>query len=157
MPNDNALSIRTAMTNDAQKVRDLVRAAYTKWVPIIGREPKPMQVDYEQAVRAHRIDLLSDEHEMVALIETFLGPDHLFIENVAVAPAHQGRGLGRVLLAHAERLTSEAGLTELRLLTNGKMAANIGLYLSVGYRIDREEPFMDGTVVYMSKAIPAAM
>jgi hypothetical protein len=30
-------------------VRDITRAAYTKWVAVIGREPKPMTANYEQA------------------------------------------------------------------------------------------------------------
>jgi hypothetical protein len=28
-------------------VRDITRAAYTKWVAAIGREPKPMTANYE--------------------------------------------------------------------------------------------------------------
>jgi hypothetical protein len=30
-------------------VRDITRAAYTKWVAVIGREPKPMTANCEQA------------------------------------------------------------------------------------------------------------
>jgi hypothetical protein len=30
-------------------VRDITRAAYTKWVAAIGREPQPMTANYEQA------------------------------------------------------------------------------------------------------------
>jgi hypothetical protein len=33
------------------------------------------------------------------------------------------------------------------------MTANRRLYARLGYREDREEPFMDGTVVHMSKRI----
>jgi GNAT superfamily N-acetyltransferase len=65
----------------------------------------------------------------------------------------QGRGLGKLLLAHAEELARVAGLSEIRLLTNGKMVANRRLYASVGYTEDREEPFGDGTVVYLSKRL----
>jgi hypothetical protein len=35
-------------------------------------------------------------------------------------------------------------------------AANLRLYLGLGYRVDREEPFMDGTTVYMSKPLGRA-
>ncbi len=151
MPNDKALSLRTATPADAQLVRDLVRAAYARWVPIIGREPKPMLADYAAALRDHRIDLFYREDRPIALIETILRSDHLFIENIAILPEYQGHGLGRCLLAHADQLAAEAGLAELRLLTNGKMTSNIRLYLSVDYRIDNDEAFLDGTVVTMSK------
>jgi hypothetical protein len=30
-------------------VRDITRATYVKWVAVIGREPKPMTANYEQA------------------------------------------------------------------------------------------------------------
>jgi len=50
-------------------------------------------------------------------------------------------------------LAAEAGRKEIRLLTNAAFEANVALYERAGYRIVRCEPFMDGTTVYMSKAI----
>ncbi len=149
-------SITSASPDDVALVRQLVRDAYAKWVPVIGREPRPMVVDYDKAVREHDIDLLRVNGALIALIETYVADDHLFIENVAVAPAHQGRGHGRRLLDHAERKAASAGLAELRLLTNAAFEANVSLYDSVGYRIDRTEPFMGGVTVYMSKQIAPA-
>lgn len=116
----------------------------------------PMQVDYERAVRAHDIDLLYADGCLVALIELIVNSDHLFIENIAVAPEHQRQGLGRRLLSHAEQQARNAKLTKLCLLTNQAFETNIRLYESVGFHIDRTEPFADGgTTVYMSKAIAA--
>lgn len=67
-------------------------------------------------MRQHRIDLaFLDGDILAALIETIDKGDHLVIENVAVAPAFQGHGLGRYLLAHAERLALEQGYGEVRL------------------------------------------
>lgn len=37
--------IRRATTDDAPTVGLLTRAAYAKWVPVIGREPLPMKAD----------------------------------------------------------------------------------------------------------------
>jgi GNAT superfamily N-acetyltransferase len=103
------VEIRPAVTTDAARVRDLTRAAYAKWVALIGREPLPMQADYERALREHAIDLLTEGGVLAGLIETIMCPDHLWIENVAVAPERQGRGYGRLLLAHAERRAAEMG------------------------------------------------
>ena len=146
-------SMRTALPHEAGAIRDVVRTAYAKWVPIIGREPRPVQADYEAAVQTHRFDLIEADGQIVALIETEARADHFWFENIAVLPEWQGQGLGRRLLAHAEDLARAAGLTEMRLLTNGKMVANRQLYLSVGYVEDLEEPFGDGTVVYLSKRL----
>lgn len=147
--------LRQAAASDAAAVRALVRAAYAKWVPLIGREPKPMGADYEAAVIRHRVDLAYLGGELAALIETIPCSDHLLVENVAVAPAFQGRGLGRFLMAHAERLATEQGHAEIRLYTNKMFATNVELYLGLGYRIDRQEPSALGITVYMSKAVRA--
>jgi ribosomal protein S18 acetylase RimI-like enzyme len=149
------LDLRRAIAADAAAVRSLTRQAYAKWVPVIGREPKPMQAEYAEALRKHRIDLGYVAGELVALIETIAEPDHLLIENLAVAPAFQGRGLGRALMAHAERLAAGLGYAELRLYTNQLFVENVGLYLRLGYRVDREEPFAGGIVVHMSKPVRA--
>jgi ribosomal protein S18 acetylase RimI-like enzyme len=81
------------------------------------------------------------------------GPGHLWIENVAVAPEQQGRGFGRLLLAHAERCAIHAGRLEIRLMTNQAFAANVELYARRGYSVNRAEPFRGGTTVHMSKRI----
>jgi N-acetylglutamate synthase-like GNAT family acetyltransferase len=149
----DGISIRQARMDEAGAIRALVRAAYAKWVPVIGREPRPMLADYAEALQRHRFDLVEASGQLVALIETELREGHLWVENIAVRPELQGQGLGRQLLAHADALARAAGVSEIRLLTNGKMAANRRLYASVGFREDREEPFGDGTVVYLSKRV----
>jgi ribosomal protein S18 acetylase RimI-like enzyme len=147
------VEIRPASLEDAARIRDLTRAAYAKWVALIGREPLPMQADYERAIAEHTIDLLIDGGALVGLIETILRPDHLWIENVAVASEQQGRGFGRLLLAHAERRAIHAGRPEIRLLTNQAFAANLELYARRGYIVNRIEPFRGGTTVHMRKRI----
>jgi GNAT superfamily N-acetyltransferase len=148
--------IRRAGQADAAAVRELTRSAYAKWVPLIGREPTPMVADYERAVREHMIDLLFVDLGLAALIETVDETEHLLIENVAVAPPFQGRGYGRLLLEHAERLAASLGLPQLKLYTNKRFVTNIELYRRLGYAIDREERFMGGFIVHMSKRIALA-
>lgn len=150
----NELLLRRAAAADAAAVRALTRAAYARWVPLIGREPKPMQADYERAVVEHRIDLALLNGEIAGLIETIDQADHLLIENVAVAPSFQGRGLGRRLMVHAEQIARELGRAEIRLYTNGRFTENIALYRRLGYRIDREERGPYGVAVHMSKPVP---
>jgi ribosomal protein S18 acetylase RimI-like enzyme len=147
------LGLRQAVAADATAIRSLTRAAYAKWVPLIGREPKPMTADYEEAVRHHRFDLLQAEGELAALVETIWEPGYLLIENLAVAPAFQGRGLGRMLMAHVEELAAASGLAETRLYTNKLFARNLEFYARLGYRVDREEALTNGVAVRMSKPV----
>ena len=147
------VELRQGVATDAPAIRELTREAYARWVPIIGREPRPMTADYEEAVRKHRFDLLHAGGTLVALIETIRQADHLLIENVAVSPSFQGRGLGRMLIAHAERMAAASGFGEIRLYTNKLFAENVRLYGKLGYRVDREEEFKGGLTVHMSKAV----
>ena len=150
---DRSIRFRPAEQADAATVRDIVRAAYARWVPVIGREPMPMRVDYEKAVAEHPFELAVEGGHIVGMIETMLEDDHLWIENVCVAPQEQGRGIGRLLLERAEQKALDAGRPELRLLTNGAFEANVSLYKKHGYTIDREEAFMNGMTVYLSKKL----
>lgn len=148
-------TIRRAGPDDAAAVRALTRRAYAPWVPVIGREPMPMTADYERAVREHRIDLVVQNDRPVALIETVLRADDLLIENVAVNPECQGRGLGEVLLAQAERVAREAGRPMIRLYTNALMAANIAFYERRGFVREGEVDSPFGRRVTMIKPLPA--
>ena len=150
---NSSIRFRPAERADAAAIRDIVRAAYAKWVPVIGREPLPMRADYDKAVAEHPFDLAIEGDRIVGMLETMLTEDHLWIENVCVAPQAQGRGIGRLLLERAEEKARAAGRRELRLLTNGAFKANVSLYRKHDYTIDREEPFMNGTTVYMSKKL----
>lgn len=148
-----AMSLLPATAEDAGAIRSLTREAYSKWVPVLGREPLPMTADYAEAVKKHRIDLLYLDGKLVALIEMIPKADHLLIENVAVSPAFQGRGLGRKLLTHAEQVAAQLRLPVIKLYTNKLFTENLRLYQKLGYGVDREEEFRGGFVVHMSKPV----
>ena len=120
----DAMFLLPATAEDAEAIRALTREAYAKWVPVIGREPLPMTADYGEAVRKHRIDLLYLDGQLAALIEMIPQVDHLLIENVAVSPALQGRGLGRTLLTHAEQVAASLVLSVIKLYTNKLFTEN---------------------------------
>lgn len=146
-----SVEIRIAEPHEAGVIAAIVMAAYAKWVPVIGREPMPMRVDYNKAVLEHRFDLAVEAGEILGLIETVPHPDHLWIDNVAVAPTAQGRGIGRMLLAFTEERARTAGHPELRLVTNGAFESNVALYTRLGFEVDRIEDFLNGKAVYMRK------
>ncbi len=113
-----------------------------------------MTADYAEAVKKHRIDLLHADGKLVALIQMIpQNDDHLLIENIAVSPAFQNRGLGRKLLTHAERVTASLGCELVKLYTHKMFVKNIELYERLGYCVDREEAFWGGITVYMSKRL----
>ncbi len=147
------LVLRRATITDAPAIRTLTREAYAKWVPVIGREPKPMLADYVAAVQMHRIDLLYLGSELAALIEMIPEAGHLLIENVAVGSTFQKRGFGRKLMTHAEKVAVSLGYDEIRLYTNKRFIANLQLYSELGYRINGEEESGGSVRVNMSKRV----
>jgi len=149
------LAFRTAGPADAAAIRDLTRAAYARWIPVIGREPRPMTADYGAAVVAHRIDLMEEGRRLVGLIEMLARPDHLFLVNLAIAPERQGGGLGKILLAHAHAVARDLRLPTIALGTNRAFSANLRFYAGQGFEIVEEKAFEGGLMVLMSRPADA--
>ncbi|ONI75357.1 hypothetical protein ALI144C_40525 [Actinosynnema sp. ALI-1.44] len=135
-------------------VEEIVRAAYTKWIEVTGSEPLPMLADYAALIDAGTVWLLDSMDGLIVLVDE---PDDgvLLVENVAVRPSAQGKGLGRQLLAFAEEQARHRGLTALRLYTNQKMTSNIALYLALGYRETGRAELDGRQVVHMLKDLNA--
>jgi GNAT superfamily N-acetyltransferase len=148
------LFLRRAVAADAGAVLALTRLAYAKWVPLIGREPKPMTADYQRAVAEHIIDLWEEGGELLALIEMIPEADGLLIENIAVRPGQQGSGIGDELLRHAERLALSLGFDTIRLYTNAAFQSNLQFYARRGYlELQRETLVPGSVVVHMRKRL----
>ena len=145
------LYIRRGAAGDVDLIRSFTRAAYAKWIPLIGREPLPMAADYETALRQHRFDLLYKDGVLAALIETITRDDHLHIQNLCVSPKFQRLGLGRQLLNYAQEMAKQKNLPALRLDTNKYFTGNVDLYLRHGFSIAWEKPVDGGVHVHMVK------
>jgi ribosomal protein S18 acetylase RimI-like enzyme len=130
---DDPLSFRRAVDQDAGDLRALAVAAYSHYIPRIGCPPAPMTTDYARAVREDEVWVAEADGAISGMIVLVREPDHLLIQNLAVAPAGQGRGVGSRLLLLAEERAREYGVPELRLYTNEAMTENIAYYPRRGY------------------------
>ena len=127
--------LRTARPEDRMAVEAIVIAAYSIYVERIGKPPGPMLDDYTGLIAAGAVSVLEDPDGVVAALVVLLPkPDHLLLDNIAVRPDRQGRGLGRQLIAFAESEALRLGYAELRLYTHEKMTENIALYSGLGFR-----------------------
>jgi len=146
--------MRAARPEDDAVVGELVRAAYSKYVGRMGKEPAPMLEDYAALIRAGEVWVLAEGGEVLGVLVMRPADDHLFVDNVAVAPGHQGRGLGRELVAFAEERAEREGLPEVRLYTNEKMHENLAVYARLGF--EETERKIDGAYrrVFMRKRLP---
>jgi GNAT superfamily N-acetyltransferase len=146
------MGIRLAEPGDDAVVRQIVDAAYAPWTEEIGVRPLPLEADYGELIADGRVHVL-ENGGIDALIVLRPLDGVLLVENVAVRPDRQGRGLGRRLMAFAEFRARSLRLPALRLYTNEKMVSNIGLYESLGYRETGRESLDGRHVVHMRKEL----
>ena len=127
------IEIRAAVETDVMRAHDIVQAAYRFYIARMGKPPGPMLDDYARRQRDAQLYVASLGEETVGIAVLVRAPDHLQLDNVAVHPRWQGRGIGRALIAFAEKIAREQGVPELRLYTHVTMTENIALYTRIGF------------------------
>ena len=110
---------------DVPAIEALVREAYQPYVARIGREPGPLLEDYAAVVADGRALVARRDGAIVGLLVSSAHPDHILVENVAVAASERGTGLGTRLLAIADDQARERGLAEVPLYTHERMTENL--------------------------------
>jgi len=90
--------------------------------------------DYSRLIEAGAVSVVEEPGGLLAAIIVLVPkPDHLLLDNIAVRPDRQGKGLGRRLVAFAESEARRLGHAELRLYTHVTMTENIALYARLGF------------------------
>ncbi len=146
-------TIRLADAADCARVKEIVRAAYAVYVPRIGREPAPMLDDYGALIRARCVHVLEQGGEVQGIIVLIREEGAMLLDNVAVDPEMQGRGIGRRLLDFAEETARAEWFRMIRLYTNEVMTENIALYVRIGYVETHRGEEKGMRRVYMQKAL----
>ena len=142
---------RPATTADLPVIRDVVTAAYARYLGRMDRPPAPMLADYGAAVDAGQLWVTGQP--VTGLIELIEAGDTLHVGNVAVHPSVQGTGLGRQLMDFAERRAILGGLTRLSLYTNEVMTENQAIYMHLGYQVTSRGRENGYHRVYMEKTL----
>ena len=124
---------RPATQDDAGRVADCVAAAYAHYIDRNGLVPGPMRDDYGEVLRDSQVTVLERGGDIVAVLVLKVTDEGFLLDNVAVDPAHQGTGLGRWLLEHAESEARRQGFDSIYLYTQEAMTENLALYEGIGY------------------------
>lgn len=127
---------RLAGQADKAAIDAVIARAYARYAERLDRPPAPVLHDYRPEIAARQVWVVGDP--ITGVIVLIPRDGDLLIENVAVDPSAQGRGLGRALLEFAERHGAGGGLRQIRLYTNEVMHESLAVYLRLGYReVDR--------------------
>lgn len=139
-----AASFRTATAADLDTVLPLLRDFYAEDGAIYDAEAGTALLALLADPSLGRVVLVNDEGDLVAgyLVVAFgyslefRGRD-AFVDELYIAPAHRGRGLGRAALREAERVCRDTGVRALHLEVRPDNTEARRLYGSAGYA-DRE-------------------
>jgi ribosomal protein S18 acetylase RimI-like enzyme len=146
-------SVRLATRDDLHAVEEVVQAAYSHYVARIGRKPGPMLADYSTLIEGGHVHVIEHDGVVKGVLVLISEKDAMLLDNVAVAPAAQGLGLGRLMLQFAERSAIDAGYHSIRLYTNEAMTENIRLYSRIGYSETHRVAEKGLRRVYMTKPL----
>jgi ribosomal protein S18 acetylase RimI-like enzyme len=147
------LQPRPARSDEANALRQLVTDAYAQYIARMGKPPGPMLDDYARRIADGQAWVLDVDGAMAGLVVLEEDGDTLLLDNVAVSPAAQGKGYGRILIAFAEEEARRLGYAELRLYTNVLMTENIALYERLGFRQTGRISEKGFERVYMAKTL----
>jgi ribosomal protein S18 acetylase RimI-like enzyme len=150
---EQEVSLRKATSEDVEAISALTDAAYSKYIPLIGRKPQPMSADYARMVVENAIWLLFAGEQLAGVLVLVFEAEELLIYSVAISPEFQHQGLGRRLMAWAEEQAVLAGYKTLRLYTNERFEDNIRLYKRLGYQETSREAYLNSTLVHMKKKL----
>jgi ribosomal protein S18 acetylase RimI-like enzyme len=151
----SGVSLRPATAADVPRLTELVRTAYGHYVERLGEPPRPMTDDYAEVVRTRQVVVADAGGEILGLIALGVDDEGFFIDNVAVDTSHQGTGVGRMLLEHAETAARDAGFDSIYLYTHEKMTENLALYTRIGYVEYDRRLHGDACLVYLRKSLGA--
>jgi GNAT superfamily N-acetyltransferase len=147
------VTLRPAEPGDVDALRSIAVVAYQHYVPRIGQAPAPMTADYVQAVRRRQAWVAVEGGQVIGFAILIAQPGYLLLDNVAVRPDVQGRGIGTRLLDLAEDHARSLHLGEVRLYTNEAMTENLSYYPRHGY-VETHRAEQDGfRRVYFRKSL----
>jgi GNAT superfamily N-acetyltransferase len=145
---------RQATMADLPSIQRVIAAAYDKYLGRMDKPPAPLLRDNSPAIEAGAIWVTGSP--VTGLISLTQVDDMILIENVAVHPDMQGKGLGRMLMEFAEQYAAKRQIRRLALYTNEVMTENQALYARLGYQITSRGTEDGYRRVYLEKTLPAS-
>ena len=126
--------IRQATLHDLAAIKKTATIAYEKYVPRMGKKPAPMVADFESKIKAGKVYVKCGESGVKGFVVFYPRGDHVHLENLAVCPDAQGKGVGAELVRFVEDAAKHEGFNVIELYTNEKMTENFEFYRRLGYQ-----------------------
>ncbi len=124
---------RLAVPEDEAAVQACVNGAYGLYLDRMSTAPAPMLDDYGQLIDRGVVHLAVEDTTVLGLVVMWPKDDHLYVDNIAVDPSSQGKGVGKVLIDLAQSHARIHHFSEVRLYTNEAMTENLDYYPRRGF------------------------
>lgn len=145
----NSWTLRRAEPGDVDGLASCLDAAYARYQDRIADLP-PMSKDCAGEIVRNQVWLAILNDRIVGALVLTPGDGFMKLANLAVRPEHNGKGIGRALVALSENEAASQGFGEMRLNTHVAMPENVGIYSRLGWK----EVSTKGNKVMMEKRLP---
>lgn len=148
-----SFTLRPAIPQDAPHLARIAGEAYSPYIPLMGREPAPMGADYAAHIAQDTCFVVMSDEQLVGFAVLISKADGWWLETIATAPDHQGKGAGAALLAYAEAFLRAEGLSSYQLYTNEVMSGPYDWYSRSGF-VETRRAIQDGFArIFMRKEL----
>ena len=146
--------IRLAMTTDVPAIKLIARKSFERYVPLIGKLPAPMNAYFSGHVLKGTVFIAQSEKKQGSVLgyAIVLQRDgEWLLDNIAVSPEAQGRGVGSALIAACKTFLQKRGVQRYHLNTDEAMEQNLTWYPEIGF-VEMARRLEDGfSRIYFTK------
>ena len=128
--------IRLAMTTDVPAIKLIARKSFERYVPLIGKLPAPMNAYFSGHVLKGTVFIAQSEKKRGSVpgyVIVLQRDGEWLLDNIAVSPDTQGRGVGSALIAACETFLQKRGVQRYHVYTNEAMDQNLTWYPEIGF------------------------
>tara|TARA_B100001093_G_scaffold517538_1_gene599368 strand:+ start:785 stop:1297 length:513 start_codon:yes stop_codon:yes gene_type:complete len=128
--------IRLAMTTGVPAIKMIARKSFERYVPLIGKLPAPMNAYFSGHVLKGTVFIAQSEKKQGSVLGYAIviqRDGEWLLDNIAVSPEAEGRGVGSALIAAYKTFLQKRGVQRYHLHTSEAMEQNLTWYPEIGF------------------------
>ena len=141
---------REAKLEDHKIIITIAQKAYEKYVERMGKEPAPMRPVIQ---KEDVVFVCEDNKQVIAFAILVKINDQIILDNIAVDPPHQKKGIGNNFIKFIEEYLMEQKVNKYQLYTNEMMFENIDWYQKIGFKIFKKVTEKGDNRIYFEKEL----
>ena len=141
---------RRAVAEDHEIIIAIALKAYEKYIERMGKEPAPMRPVIQ---KEDVVFICEDNKQIIAFAILVKINDQIILDNIAVDPSHQKKGIGNNFIKFIEQYLIKKKFDKYQLYTNEKMFENIKWYQKIGFKIFKKVTEKGYNRIYFEKEL----